>query len=92
MKLEIITKADLERLKEDLLKEIKSQMNSNAKPKQWLRTSEVQKILSVSSGNLHNMRSTRLLPYTTLGSIIYYDLQDIEQILIRNKKDVHNEN
>lgn len=89
MKLEIITKTDLDRLKEDLIIEIRTQMKSNEKTKQWLRTSEVQKLLHVSSGTLHNMRSSGLLPYTTLGSIIYYDLDDIQKILIDNKKDVH---
>jgi hypothetical protein len=80
---QLITKAHLEEFKEDLLSEIKKLLQSTAigtSPK-WLKTDEVKKMLNVSSGTLQAMRRSGSLPYTKVGGIIYYNMDDIHRML-----------
>ena len=61
------------------LKEVLQQ--SKQSTKQWLKSSEVRKMLGISHGTLQNLRITRSLPYTKLGGIMFYRQEDIEKIL-----------
>ena len=61
------------------LKEVLQQ--SKQSTKQWLKSSEVRKMLGISHGTLQNLRITRSLPYTKLGGIMFYKYEDIEKIL-----------
>ena len=54
---------------------------SKQSTKQWLKSSEVRKMLGISHGTLQNLRITRSLPYTKLGGIMFYKSEDIEKIL-----------
>jgi hypothetical protein len=85
---EIVTKQDLLQVKTELLnalKETLSQINANA-TKKWLKSSEVQEMLSLSASGLQNLRVAGTLPFTKLSGIIYYDYNDIASILEKNKR------
>ncbi len=85
---EIVTKQDLLQVKTELLnalKETLSQTNANA-TKKWLKSSEVQEMLSLSASGLQNLRVAGTLPFTKLSGIIYYDYNDIASILEKNKR------
>lgn len=85
---EIVTKQDLLQVKTELLnalKETLSQINTNA-TKKWLKSSEVQEMLSLSASGLQNLRVAGTIPHTKLSGIIYYDYQDIANILEKNKR------
>jgi hypothetical protein len=50
-----------------------------------MRSPEVKEFLGISSGTLQNQRINGTIPYTKMGGVIYYDYNDINQVLINNK-------
>ena len=85
MNVDIITKTDLELLKESTIEEIRNLLSEYiTRNKKWIRSAEAMKILSCSSGTLQNLRFNHTLPYSKLGGTIYFSLQDIENILESN--------
>ena len=79
---ELLTREDLQRFRMQLLGELKEVLQqSKQSTKQWLKSSEVRKMLGISHGTLQNLRITRSLPYTKLGGIMFYRYEDIEKIL-----------
>lgn len=79
---EIITIEDLERFRLQLLEDLKQVIQQQQQPaKQWLRSSEVRKMLGVSHGTLQNLRINRNLPYQKIGGIIFYKYNDIITLL-----------
>ncbi|MFT3795232.1 helix-turn-helix domain-containing protein [Flavobacterium sp.] len=86
MAVEIITREDLNEFRTLLLKDLKEILQ--AKPqqaKQWLKSTEVRKLLNISPGTLQTLRINKTLSYTKIGGIIYYAHQDIEKLLELNK-------
>lgn len=86
----IITTDDLREFKMELLddlKELLSKQNS-IKLKKYLKSSEVMDMLQVSIGTLQNLRVNGTLPYTKMGGIIYYDAEDIQNVMTQNR--IHN--
>jgi hypothetical protein len=83
MAIEIITKDDLQSFRFELLKDLKELFNNAQphKPKQWIKSREVRRILQISPGTLQNLRVNGKLRYTKIGGIIYYSYQDIEKVL-----------
>ncbi len=82
MQIEIFTKEELLKFKTELIQEIKLAIKSeDAQPKEWLRSSEVRKLLKISSGTLQNLRIKGIIPYEKVGGIFYYAYADIVQLL-----------
>jgi len=83
MATEILTQEDLKQFRTQLLEDFKGLLENHSKstPKQWLKSSEVRKILGISHGTLQNLRISRSIPYTKLGGIMFYKYEDIEKIL-----------
>ena len=81
---QIITLADLADFKIELLEDIKKLLKSNAgQPgKKWLKSHEVRKLLDISVGTLQSLRSNRTLLFTKIGGVIYYDIDDINKMMI----------
>ena len=84
MNLDIITKQDLNDFKEDLIKEISSLVEDSTN-KEWLRSSEVMEMLSISSGTLQNLRINRDIPFTKMGGILYYERAEVVKALNKSK-------
>jgi hypothetical protein len=79
---ELLTREDLQHFRTQLISELKEVLQqSKQSTKQWLKSSEVRKMLGISHGTLQNLRITRSLPYTKLGGIMFYRQEDIEKIL-----------
>ncbi len=79
---ELLTPEDLQQFRMQLLAELKDVLQqSKQQSKQWLKSSDVKKMLGISHGTLQNLRVTRSLPYTKLGGIMFYKYEDIEKIL-----------
>lgn len=86
MGVEIVTKQDLNDFRTLLLDDIRQIFQNKAEqPKQWLKSSEVRKLLNISSGTLQTLRINKTLSYTKIGGIIYYAHQDLEKLLEANK-------
>ena len=84
---DILTKKDLEDFKKELftlLATINSPQPQN--PQKWLKNVDVKKMLNISTGTLQNLRLTGSLPFSKIGGIYYYKLQDIEQMLNGSEK------
>lgn len=84
---QLITIEDLDAFKEELLSEIRKILNGSAKAteKKWLKTSEVKKLLNMSSAKLHVLRANGQLAFTRIGGIIYYDQHEISKMFEKNK-------
>jgi len=82
MKVEFITKEDLEQFRLDLLRDLKQVVApQNNQSSQWLRSAEVRKLLKISPGTLQTLRISGQLPFAKVGSIHYYKQQDIQDLL-----------
>ena len=86
----IITTEDLWEFKMELLDDIKKLLSnkSGQLTKKWLKSPEVRELLDISPGTLQTLRINGTLPYTKMGGTLYYDYQEIIQVLQKNK--VHN--
>lgn len=83
MKMDIITMEDLQQFKTDFMQDIKDLLagNKESHSKEWLRSSEVRKMLKISGGTLQNLRISGTLPYRKIGGSMYYDKSAIVKIL-----------
>ena len=90
MPAEILTTDDLREFKMEMLAEIKQLIDEvsrlNKADKKYLKSLELQEILDMSPASLQNLRNARVLPYSKLGGTIYYDWDDIIQIMNKFKK------
>jgi len=83
----IITTDDLRDFKIELLDDIKNLLAKQAKGKlkRYLKSSEVMELLQISPGTLQNLRINGTLPYTKVGGIIYYDAEEIQNVMTANR-------
>ena len=84
MTYEIITQEDLQKFRLQLLEDLTRIMSGAARPqsnKEWLRSSEVRKMLGISHGTLQNLRIKNILPHRRVGGLMYYKYQDILRLL-----------
>lgn len=82
MAISIITKEDLQQFKIELLEGIELLLNGQTtEQKLWLRSSEVKKLLKISSGTLQNLRINGTLSYSKIGGTLYYNYKDIQKLL-----------
>jgi hypothetical protein len=87
MAIEVITKDDLMEFRQELLKEISGLINKTPQQTQnWLRSNEVRKLLNISAGTLQNLRINGTLTFSKIGGTIYYNNDDIMNLLDANKK------
>ncbi|MBU2526381.1 MAG: helix-turn-helix domain-containing protein [Bacteroidetes bacterium] len=86
----IITTDDLREFKMELLDDIKQLLNEQSGhiTKRWLKSPDVKELLGISSGTLQNLRINGTLPYTKVGGVLYYDYEEIMNVMEKNK--IHN--
>jgi len=77
---QLVTKRDLLNVVNALLTELKN-VKKEDKPSQWLKSSEVRKLLRISPGTLQNLRINGTLNFKRVGGIIYYKYEDIQNML-----------
>ncbi|MCD0456272.1 helix-turn-helix domain-containing protein [Chryseobacterium sp. LC2016-27] len=82
MRVNLVTKEDLQEFKIELLEDLKILFNvKNSEQKLWLRSSEVKELLKISTGTLQNLRVNGNLSFTRVGGTLYYNYKDIEKML-----------
>ena len=86
--MEILTKEDLQAFRVQLLNDLRELFSTKAKisEKTWLKSSEVKKVLKVSSNTLQNLRVTGKLHPTKVGGILYYSQEEIYELLSQSDK------
>ena len=84
---QIVTTADLQDFKEDLLQRLSKIIadNYNSGAKKWVKSYEVRELLGISPGTLQNLRVNGTLPFTKVGGIIFYEMKDIQKMINKNK-------
>ena len=88
MALEIISPEDLDKFRDSLLKDIGELLERERKlsiNNKWLRSNELMKILKMSNSTLQYLRDSGQIPFTKFGATIYYDRDDIHEIMSNNK-------
>ena len=89
MAIEVITREDLNEFRTLLLSDLNAIFNSKPQQqKQWLKSSEVRKLLNISPGPLQNPRVNGTITYTKIGGILYYASNDLDKALETNKVEV----
>jgi len=85
---QLLTVGDLETFKNDLIEKIKILLKeTTAGPaKKWLKSTEVKKLLGISTGTLQNLRMNGSLSYSKVGGIIFYDYNEIAKLLKDNEQ------
>ena len=78
---QVVTKRDLLNFGNALLHEIQSGRPAAEEPAQWLKSSEVRKLLKISPGTLQNLRINGTLNFNRIGGILYYKYDDISKLL-----------
>jgi len=78
---QLITKKDLLNFSSLLFETIKEVNGAKKETPQWLKSSEVRKLLKISPGTLQNLRVNGTLQYNRIGGIIYYKYDDIKKML-----------
>ena len=82
MNLDLVTKSDLLELKSDLIEEIKKIVPmQTVAPDEYLKSAEVRKLMKISAGTLLHLRVSGKLPFTKIGRIVYFRLENIRRIL-----------
>lgn len=83
---QLATVGDLENLKNVLIQEFKNLLKetTSANTKKWLKSSEVKKLLGISTGTLQNLRMNGSLSFSKVGGIIFYDYSEIAKLIERN--------
>ena len=88
MTYEIVTQEDLQKFRLQLLEDLTRIMSGAVLPqsnKEWLRSSEVRKMLGISNGTLQNLRIKNILPHRKIGGLMFYKYQDILKLLEGNE-------
>ncbi|WP_295676812.1 helix-turn-helix domain-containing protein [uncultured Mucilaginibacter sp.] len=87
MEVQLITKQDLEEFRVTLLRELQAFFSKKTEdPKRYLKSYQVKNMLKVSGGTLHTLRSNGTLKFSRIGHIIYYNYDDIMQLMEGNTK------
>lgn len=84
MTYEIITHEDLQKFRLQLLEDLTRIMSGTVQPqstKEWLRSSDMRRMLGISHGTLQNLRIKNILPHRKIGGLMYYKYQDILRLL-----------
>ena len=82
---ELVTVQDLQELKAEIISEITQITAKVTAQKEWLRSSEVMEMLSISSGTLQNLRINRDIPFTKMGGTLYYERAEVVKALNKCK-------
>lgn len=80
---QLVTIAHLQDFKDELLAQIGELLKGNkvTSNKKWLKTKEVMKFLEVSAGTLQTMRNSGTIVFTKIGGSLYYDPDDIQEMM-----------
>ncbi|WP_254087874.1 helix-turn-helix domain-containing protein [Dawidia cretensis] len=80
---QLLTVGDLEAFKQQLFEELQNLLRERRtnENKQWLRSADVRKMLSISAGTLQNLRITGVLSFVKVRGIMLYKHEDIIALL-----------
>ncbi|PCE63015.1 helix-turn-helix domain-containing protein [Sediminicola luteus] len=79
----IVTTEDLKVLREEILEGVIKILEGRReiRMEQWVKSNTLMDILKISPGTLQNLRANGTIPYTRLGRLIYYNLDEVQRIM-----------
>jgi hypothetical protein len=80
MKVELVTREDLENFRQSLLADLVRVMRQPEPVQPWLKSYEVRKLLKISAGTLQRLRTHGILPYSRVGGTILYKYEDVKRL------------
>lgn len=85
---QLLTVDDLNSFKQELLNDLKNILKETGTTpiKKWLKSSEVKKLLGISTGTLQNLRINGSLSYSKVGGIMFYDYHEIAKLIESNEQ------
>jgi hypothetical protein len=85
---QLVTIGDLQQFQSEILVAVRRMLTelAPAPPSRWLKTNQARKLLNCSSGTLLTLRSNGTLPFTRVGGTIFYNSNDIEQLLCNHRQ------
>ncbi len=87
MDIDLVTKADILQLKNEIISLLSEALsNTSNTGRRYLKSSDVMEMLGISASSLQTLRINGSIPFTKLGGTIYYDYEEIQKILQRNKR------
>lgn len=81
MNVELITREDLHQFRKELVQELREVIGQPQQVKQWLKSSEVRKLLNISAGTLQNLRIKGIIPFRKIGGTLYYRYEELLKAL-----------
>jgi hypothetical protein len=81
----LVTVQDLQELKAEIISEIEQITKKQTTQKEWLKSSEVMEMLSISSGTLQSLRINRDIPFSKMGGTLYYERAEVVKALNKSK-------
>ncbi len=81
MNINIITQADLTAFKTELLEEISKMMTPQTETKEWMRSSDIIKMLNISASTLQTLRATGKLKYKKVNGMLFYSINDVKGMM-----------
>jgi len=91
--IEFLTKEDLEQFKQELFSELRrpgQKLHKNSEQKEWLKSYEVRKLLSISPGTLQSLRDSGTLKFSKVGGLMFYKYDDVAALIEgKNKSASH---
>jgi hypothetical protein len=85
MEIELLTKEDMEQFKKEINENIEALFTVTIRDR-WLKSSEVKKLLNISTGTLNLMKLEGQLPFSKVGGLYFYKYRDIVDMLETNKR------
>lgn len=81
LNVELITREDLHQFRKELVQELREVIGQPQQVKQWLKSSEVRKLLNISAGTLQNLRIKGIIPFRKIGGTLYYRYEELLKAL-----------
>ena len=82
MNIDVVTKQDFEALDQKLNKILEVLIQKKDQEQtDWMKSTEVKRILHCSDSSLTHYRNKNLLPFTQVGGTYYYSRKDVNEML-----------
>ena len=81
MRVDFVTKEELNEFRSLLLADLTTLLKKAGPVQPWLKSYEVRKLLNISAGTLHRLRSKGVLPYSRVGGSFLYKYEDVQKMI-----------
>ncbi len=89
MDINIVTQSDILQMKNEIISHLTDALSKASNPgKRYMKSSEVAEMLGISASSLQNLRIAGVIPFSKLGGTLFYDYEEIQSVIEKNKKNI----